>query len=116
MSLREPTIKELFPHAIEQDLFKKQSEHFVNNSLTGGNIAAGYKNMPTEFVSEVTEIPLVINSKPPKFFIVTYIKNNWRGLLVAVAGGLIIGCIIHKSKQKKTTKKTVGNLSKKFVY
>ena len=32
MKLRDLTIAESYPHAFQQDLLKKQSEHFVNKS------------------------------------------------------------------------------------
>lgn len=71
MILRDLTIEESFSIAFQQDLLKKQSEHFVNNSIANGTIEGGYKNIPTELLPNNIKAPLVINSKPPNLLIGT---------------------------------------------
>ena len=103
MKFRKLTMEESFPIAYQKGLQKVQSEHFVNNSLESGTFKKGYENFPTQICPE-NNFPLLIESYPPQFLIVTYIKNHWRVILTSlVVGGLIwygIDSQMKKAKQK----------------
>jgi hypothetical protein len=100
MILRDLTIEESFSIAFQQDLLKKQSEHFVNNSIASGTIEGGYKNIPTELLPNNIKAPLVINSKPPNLLIGTYIKKNWRVILSSILVGCVVWYVIEKQNKK----------------
>jgi len=115
MKLRDMTTAELFPLAYQQDLLKKQSEHFVSNALSEGNFESGYKNIPTGFSSVPENLPIVLNSKPPQFLIGTFFKHNWRPLLVFFIIGGVSTYVYLKSKEKKK-KKSVETKTPKTLY
>jgi hypothetical protein len=100
MTLRDLTIEESFPIAFHQDLLKKQSEHFANNSIANGTIEGGYKNIPTELLPNNIIAPLMINSKPPNLLIGTYIKNHWRVILSSILFGCAVWYVIEKQNKK----------------
>jgi hypothetical protein len=100
MILRDLTIEELFPIAFHQDLLKKQSEHFVNNSIANGTIEGGYKNMPTELLPNNMKAPLVINSKPPNLLIGVYINKHWRVILSSFLFGCVVWYVVEKQNKK----------------
>jgi hypothetical protein len=103
MKLRDLTIAESYPHAFQQDLLKKQSEHFVNNSIAHGAIKKGYENLPTELHSD-NNSALSFDSNPPRLLIGTYIKNHWRVILSSIVLGGIICYVVENQmrKHKKT--------------
>ena len=107
---RAPTTAELYPNAYHQDLTKKQAEHFVNKIITKGNIASGYENMLVEFPEAVDNSPLFINTKSPQLYIFSYLKNNWKPLVVVGVGVALIVSIHYNFKQRQdkkiTSKKT----------
>lgn len=108
MKTRKPTFEELFPVAHQQDLMKKQAEHFVDKIITNGNVASGYENMPLEFPKVVDNSPLIINTKPPQLYIVSYLKNNWKPLLfVGVSVGVLVS-VYYNVKQRKENKKRLN--------
>jgi hypothetical protein len=102
---RVPTTAELFPVAHQQDLMKKQAAHFVDKIITNGNVASGYENMPFEFPDVVDNSPLIINTKPPQLYIVSYLKNNWKPLLLVGVSVAVLVTIYHHAKQRKENKK-----------
>lgn len=105
---RVPTTAELFPIAHQQDLMKKQAEHFVDKIITNGNVASGYEKMPLEFPEVVDNSPLIINTKPPQLYIVSYLKNNWKPLLlVGVSVGVLVS-VYYNVKQRKENKKRLN--------
>jgi len=111
MKTRKPTFEELFPVAHQQDLMKKQAEHFVDKIITNGNVASGYENMPLEFPKIVDNSPLIINTKPPQLYIVSYLKNNWKPLLfVGVSVGVLVS-VYYNVKQRKENKKRLNKTS-----
>ena len=70
MNTRKPTFEELFPVAHQQDLLKKQSAHFTNQTISKMSISGGYENMPTNLMEVRGEPPVVINpNSPTKAFI-----------------------------------------------
>lgn len=83
---------------------KKQAEHFVDKIITKGNVASGYENMPLEFPETVDNSPLIINTKPPKLFIIGYLKNNWKPLLLVGVSVAVLVTIYHNTKQRKENK------------
>jgi hypothetical protein len=105
IELREPTTAELFPIAHQQDLFKKQAEHFVNKIITNGNFESGYENIPIEFPKSADNLPLLINTKPPQLFIVSYLKNHWKPLLFVGVSVALLVTVYHNLKQNKIKKK-----------
>ncbi len=108
MKTRKPTFEDLFPVAHQQDLLKKQAEHFVDKIITNGNVASGYENMPLEFPKAVDNSPLIINTKPPQLYIVSYLKNNWKPLLlVGVSVGVLVS-VYYNVKQRKDNKKRLN--------
>ncbi len=108
MKTRKPTFEELFPVAHQQDLMKKQAEHFVDKIITNGIVASGYENMPLEFPKVVDNSPLIINTKPPQLYIVSYLKNNWKPLLlVGVSVGVLVS-VYYNVKQRKENKKRLN--------
>jgi hypothetical protein len=115
MKLRDLTTAESFPLAYQQDLLKKQSEHFVNKIITTGNFESGYENMPVDFPQASNYIPLIIDTKPPQFFIVTYLKNNWMPLLAVGIIVLVSATMYHKLKREKE-KKMAGSQIPKILY
>lgn len=115
MKSRELTINEIFPIAHQQDLIKKQSEHFVSNALADSSIESGYKNMPINFSSSPSNSPLAVSQKPPQKYIVTYLKNNWRPLLIVLIIGSLATYVYLKSEDKKE-KKTDGNQPPKILF
>lgn len=102
---RESTTAELFPLAYQQDLMKKQAEHFVNKSITNGNVQSGYENMPVEFPKPVDNLIPFISHKPPQLYIKNYLKNNWKPLLLVGASAAVLAIILFKAKQHKENKK-----------
>ena len=104
MKFRDLTTSEQFPQAFQKDLLKKQSEHFVCNTLVDGSIENGYKNMPLDFPSVPSNSLLVVNSRPPQKYIGTYIKNHWRPLLIVLLVGGVVTYIYFKSKEKNSKK------------
>ena len=88
---RNLTLAEIYPLAHKQDLLIKQSEHFVNKIITNCNLESGYENMPFDFTQTSINIPLIIDTKPPQYFVVNYLKNNWKPL---VAVGIIVLLLI----------------------
>lgn len=109
---RVPTTAELFPIAYKQDLMKKQAEHFVDKIITNGNVASGYENIPLKFSEAVDNSPLIINTKPPQFYIVGYLKNNWKPLLLVGVGVAVLVTIYHNAKQRKEKIKRLNKTSK----
>lgn len=108
MILRNLTMEESFPHAYQQDLIKKQSEHFVNKSIAYGSIEKGYENLPTKLNSD-NNLPLLINSNPPKLLIGTYVKNHWRVILASIVVGGVIWYVIDNQIKKSNRKKRLQN-------
>lgn len=104
MILRDLTIEESFSIAFQQDLLKKQSEHFVNNSIANGTIEGGYKNIPTELHSD-NNSALSFDSSPPQLLIGTYIKNHWRVILSSIVLGGIIWYVVENQIQREKQKK-----------
>lgn len=116
MKLRELTTEEQFPLAFRQDLIKEQSEHFVSKALAGGSIESGYENMPLEFPSAPSNSTLRVSSKPPQKYIGTYLKNNWRPLLVVLIVGGVATYIYLKSKEEKEKRSDANQPSKMRYY
>ncbi len=113
---RNLTLAEIYPLAHQQDLLIKQSEHFVNKIITNGNLESGYENMPNDFPNASRNIPLIIDTKPPQYFIVNYLKNNWKpmfavGIIVAVSA-----TIYHKLNRKKEKKSDGTKIPKNLFY
>ena len=106
---RNLTTEELFPRAFQQDIIKKQSEHFVSKALAGGSIESGYKNMPLEFPSAPSDSPLRVSSKPPQKYFGTYLIYNWRPLLFVLIVGGVATYIYLKSKEEKREKDSSPN-------
>jgi hypothetical protein len=109
---RKLTLAELYPIAHQQDLMKKQASHFVDKIISNGNVASGYENMPFEFPEVDDNSSLIINTKPPKTYIVSYLKNNWKPLLLVGIGVGVLVTIYHHSKQRKENKKRLTKTSK----
>ena len=105
---RKLTLSELYPIAYQQDLIKKQAEHFVNKTITNGNVASGYENMPVEFPEAMDNLPQLMNHKPPQFFIAGYLKNNWKPLLLVVVSVAVLVSVYHNVKQRKENKKRLN--------
>lgn len=116
LPFRNLTTAELFPQAFQQDLIKKQSEHFVSNALAEGSVESGYKNMPLGFPSASSDSPLVVSSKPPQKYIGTYLKNNWRPLLFVLIVGGVATYVYLKSREKKEKKRDLNQLPKMLYY
>ncbi len=107
MKTRKPTFEELFPVAHQQDLLKKQSAHFTNQSISKMSISGGYENMPTNFKEVHGETPVVIHHNSPTKLVGNYFKNNWKPLLtMLVIGGVLTFALIHSNNNKKSKKKT----------
>jgi hypothetical protein len=105
---RKLTLAELYPIAHQQDLMKKQAEHFVDKIITNGNVASGYEKMPLEFPEVADNSSLIINTKPPQLYIVSYLKNNWKPLLlVGVSVGVLVS-VYYNVKQRKENKKRLN--------
>ena len=111
-----PTTAELFPYAYQQDLLKKQSEHFVSKSITNGNFESGYENIPFDFPSAQENLPLIVNSKPPQLLIGTYLKHHWRPLLIVLIVGSVATYVYFKSKEKKEKKLERNQIPKNLFY
>jgi hypothetical protein len=116
MKTRKPTFEELFPVAHQQDLLKKQSEHFVNKIITTGNFESGYENMPIDFPQPSKSIPLIIDTNPPHYLITTYLKNNWKPLLAFGIVVIVSASIYHNLKRKKEKKLDVNQIPKSLYY
>lgn len=101
---RAPTTAELYPIAYQQDLLKKQAEHFVNKTITKGNIASGYENMPVEFPVAIDDLKLLINNKPPQLYYMSYLKNNWKPLLFVGVSVAVLATVYYSIKQRKEKK------------
>ena len=107
---------ELFPFAYQQDLLKKQSEHFVNKIITDRNFESGYENMPVDFPQASNSIPLIIDPNPPQYLILTYLKNNWKPLLAVGIVVAVSATIYHNSKRKKVKKSDGTKITKSLYY
>lgn len=112
---RNLTLAEIYPMAHKQDLLKKQSEYFVNKIITNGNLESGYENMPVDFPQASNNIPLIIDTKPPQFFIFTYLKNNWKPLVTVGIIVLLSATVYNKLKREKE-KKLERNQTPKTLY
>lgn len=60
--------------------------------------------MHTDVPTVPSNSPLILNSKPPKKYIVTYIKNNWRLKVIMLAVGEGLAYVYVKSKEKNSKK------------
>lgn len=106
MKTRKPTFEELFPVAHQQDLLKKQSVHFTNQTISKMSISGGYENMPTNFMEVHGEPPVVIHPNSPTKLVGNYFKNNWKPLLtMLVIGGVLTYALIYTNNNKKSKKK-----------
>jgi len=106
MKTRKPTFEELFPVAHQQDLLKKQSAHFTNQTISKMSIESGYENLPTKLFNEQGNHKIAIQPNSPTKLFDNYIKNNWKPLfLMLVLGGVLTYVLIHKSNNKKQKKK-----------
>ena len=90
MKTRKPTFEELFPVAHQQDLLKKQSTHFTNQTISKMSISGGYENMPTNLMEVRGEPPVVINPNSPTKLVGNYFKNNYTKLFLYQS---IVNCI-----------------------
>jgi hypothetical protein len=115
-TFRNLTIAELYPNSYGQDLLKKQSEHFISNALSDGNIESGYKNMPIDFPSAPENSPLIVDSKPPQLLIGTYLKHHWRQLLIVLILGGVTTYAYLKSREKKEKKYDGTKIAKTLYY
>jgi hypothetical protein len=107
MKTRKPTFEELFPVAHQQDLLKKQSAHFTNQSISKMSIEGGYENLPTKLFDEQVNHNIPIQSNSPTKLFNNYIKNNWKPLfLMLLVGGVLTYALIHTNNNKKSKKKT----------
>jgi hypothetical protein len=113
---RKLTIAELYPNSYGQDLLKKQSEHFMNKIITNGNFESGYENMPNDFPQASSNIPLIIDTKPPQYFVVNYLKNNWKPLLAVGIIVAVSATIYHKLNRKKEKKLDRNQIPKNLYY
>jgi hypothetical protein len=111
-----PTTAELFPFAYQQDLLKKQSEHFVSNVISDSNIESGFKNMPIDFPSAPAKLPLIVDSKPPQLLIGTYLKRHWRPLLFVLIVGGVATYVYLKSKEGKVKKLAESQIPRTIYY
>jgi hypothetical protein len=106
MKTRKPTFEELFPVAHQQDLLKKQSAHFTNQSISKMSIENGYENLPTKLFNEQGNHKIAIQPNSPTKLFNNYVKNNWKPLLLMVVlGGVLTYALIHTSNNKKHKKK-----------
>jgi hypothetical protein len=106
MKTRKPTFEELFPVAHQQDLLKKQSAHFTNQTISKMSIESGYENLPTKLLNEQGNHKIAIQSNSPTKLFDNYVKNNWRPLLLMIVlGGVLTYALIHTSNNKKQKKK-----------
>ena len=60
--------------------------------------------MHTDVPTVPSNSPLILNSKPPKKYIVTYIKNNWRLKVIMLAVGEGLAYVYVKSMEKNSKK------------
>jgi hypothetical protein len=109
---RKLTLAELYPIAHQQDLMKKQAAHFVDKIISNGNVASGYENMPFEFPEVDDNSSLIINTKPPQLYIVSYLKNNWKPLLLVGVSVAVLVTIYQNAKQRKENKKRLTKTPK----
>jgi hypothetical protein len=98
------TIAEIYPMAYEQDLLKKQSEHFIDKIIINGNFENGYDNIPVELTNIEDKLPLIVTNKPPQLLIFNYLKNNWKPLLIVGIGAALLVSAYYKTKQRKEKK------------
>lgn len=110
MDFRQPTIAELFPQAINQDLTAKQSVQYVNNIFEGIAQQNIERDLPPELVIEQSNTPLIIDSKPKHFYVSTYFKNHWRMITVSIILGGILIYAYQVSIEKKRRKKFVQKI------
>ena len=103
MEFRKPTIQELFPHAIQQDLAAKQSVQYINNLFEGIAQQNIERDFPPELVIEQSTTPLIFDSKPKHLYIRTYFKNHWRMITVSIIlGGIIVyACLVSIEKEQR---------------
>ncbi len=106
--LRDLKPNELFPHAYQQDLLKIQSEHFVNESIENGTFQKAYENFPQQIISQ-NNVAFLENTKPPHFLIGTYIKNNWKIILLSVIAGGVIWYVVDANISDKKKKEKIKN-------
>ena len=112
---RNLTLAEIYPMAHQQDLLKKQSEYFVNKIITNGNLESGYENMPVDFPQASNNIPLIIDTKPSQYLILTYLKNNWKPMLAVGIVFAVSATFYHKLKREKE-KKSGETKNPKTIY
>ena len=113
---RNLTLAEIYPLAHQQDLLIKQSEHFVNKIITNGNLESGYENMPNDFPNASRNIPLIIDTKPPQYFIVNYLKNNWKPMFAVGIIVLLSATVYIKLKREKEKKLARNQTPKTLNY
>jgi hypothetical protein len=113
---RNLTLAEIYPLAHQQDLLIKQSEYFINKIITNGNLESGYEKMPNDFPQTSNNIPLIIDTKPPQYFVFNYLKNNWKPMLVFGAVVAVSVTAYHLLKQKKEKKSNETKNPKTIYY
>lgn len=111
MEFRKPSIQELFPHAIQQDLAAKQSVQYVNNIFEGIAQQNIERDLPPELVIEQSTTPLIFDSKPKHSYIWTYLKNHWRVITVSIILGGIIVYACQVSSEKEQRKKFANKIN-----
>ena len=105
MNYVQPTIKELFASTYNKKLLDIQSTHLLNNSLAKRSIKEGFEGIPLSIPEPETMENEVIKNKIAKSLLGTYVKNNWKVMLIClITGGVFIYAGIKKAQYNKKLK------------
>ncbi len=94
LSLRKPTIAEIFSSTAKIQLLQKQSEMFVNETLKNGGVIKKLDYLPTSIKPQIVQ-EVVLQKKMAGIYFGNYLKNNRPALLMAFGAGLLVAGAIH---------------------
>ena len=105
MTLREPTLQELFPISHNQHLSRFQSTFFVNQALAKGGITGVLGDMPPNLPAQKPYTQVVLEKRVAGTYTTNYIKDNWRVIIAsAVIGGIIVYTIVKINEHDRQEK------------
>lgn len=102
MTLREPSLQQLFPISHNQELTKFQSTFLVNQALAKGGIIEVLGDMPTNLPVQKPYNQVVLEKRVAGTFVTNYLKNNWRVIIAsAFVGGIIFYTVAKINQQNR---------------
>lgn len=104
MTLREPSLQQLFPISHHLELTKFQSTRFVNQALAKGGITEVLGEIPPNLPEQKPYTQVVLDKRVAGTFVANYLKNNWRVIIASAFVGGIIFYTVAKINQENRKK------------